>query len=677
MEIDELKKAYSAPPKDRSLTLARVWCFLTGWTEGDLEQPRFKSEQWDTFLKWPPDVFALCASILKRSGAYTALLQGPEMDIPLSPLQQLHECADNWLKYLRGTLRPTFSPLSTSNISEKIMVSALWDELWECRYVPLFQITSCPLLLVDLVEMMSLADEVCHGSGLPLRSEHVLTYPIVHEGWKVLQPNKYGSSLCSDRIHPSTARVLPKMHTPVSGLTTRSFSHHLTFCETDEIQPRWFIIPGPCGSAANRNHINLLIIPWPLTCIPSQIRESGVHNPPLRRGGSPGHYFTYKIHDSRRGVADIIDSLCAEASLQLGSLDGVIMPELALTSDDYEAVRERVLAKSLLLITGVGREATQHSRGENQLCVDVPLSRYHAVHFRQAKHHRWRLDASQIQTYGIGARLDPKYSYWEDIDVGDRRLLFLVLRPWLVTSALICEDLARHDPVGELLRGVGPHLVIALLMDGPQLANRWSSRYAAVLADDPGSSVLSVSSLGMVSLSRPIPTDPINRKVALWKDSATRTHELALPDGATALALTISVKYQSEDSADTRSDNGTAAVPFLTGVHEIRLPENSIQTTRAQKSPSVQFLSSRDASALARLVQQNLNIDVAPSILRELSGEARAIGREVWRLMTGIPTDVEMNKWLTNRNETLDIPTAEQRETAKQIFEWSKTNRQL
>jgi hypothetical protein len=47
-------------------------------------------------------------------------------------------------------------------------------------------------------------------------------------------------------------------------------------------------------------------------------------------------------------------------------------------------------------------------------------------------------------------------------------------------------------------------LLIALLMDGPQLKSRWSGRYAGVLAEDPGSSVLTLTSLGMALRSRPI-----------------------------------------------------------------------------------------------------------------------------------------------------------------------------
>ena len=237
--------------------------------------------------------------------------------------------------------------------------------------------------------------------------------------------------------------------------------------------------------------------------------------------------------------------------------------------------------------------------------MDVPLSRHHAVHFRQEKHHRWRLDGSQIKTYNIGARLNPEGAYWENIEIGDRRLLFLVLRPWLVTAVLICEDLARHDPVGELLRGVGPHLVVALLMDGPQLANRWSSRYAAVLADDPGSSVISISSLGMVGLSRPDSNTPVNRTVALWKDGSDGgARELSIPDNAAALALTISVKYHGELTADARKDGDSAASPILTGVHAISLRDKGTPV-EPQTPTKVHFLAAHEAAALARLVQQN------------------------------------------------------------------------
>ena len=67
----------------------------------------------------------------------------------------------------------------------------------------------------------------------------------------------------------------------------------------------------------------------------------------------------------------------------------------------------------------------------------------------------------------------------------------------------VCQDLAAIDDVAELVRSVGPTVIYTPLLDGPQLSSRWSARYASVLADDPGSAVLTLTSYGMVQRSRP------------------------------------------------------------------------------------------------------------------------------------------------------------------------------
>src|SRR6185436_17599598 len=107
------------------------------------------------------------------------------------------------------------------------------------------------------------------------------------------------------------------------------------------------------------------------------------------------------------------------------------------------------------------------------------------------------LDAGQIATYQLGGFLSGSRSWWESIPIPRRRLSFLTSNAWLTLAPLICEDLARLDPVSDLIRGVGPTLLVALLLDGPQLQNRWPARYAGVLAEDPGTSVLTVTALGM------------------------------------------------------------------------------------------------------------------------------------------------------------------------------------
>lgn len=84
--------------------------------------------------------------------------------------------------------------------------------------------------------------------------------------------------------------------------------------------------------------------------------------------------------------------------------------------------------------------------------------------------------------------------------------------------------MARQDPAADLIRAVGPNLLIALLMDGPQLKDRWAARYASVLAEDPGSSVLTLTRLGMARRSRPFLRTTGRRAepsqvIALWRDA--------------------------------------------------------------------------------------------------------------------------------------------------------------
>ena len=120
------------------------------------------------------------------------------------------------------------------------------------------------------------------------------------------------------------------------------------------------------------------------------------------------------------------------------------------------------------------------------------------------------------------------------------------------------------------MRAVGPNLVIAVLMDGPQLTDRWASRFATTLADDPGCSVLSLTSLGMSNLSRPSSGPSRSRVLALWKDASRSATEIELPAGCGGVVLSLSTQYLQEWAADGRNDNKRAAFPVLSGVYPIK-----------------------------------------------------------------------------------------------------------
>src|SRR5262249_59852454 len=139
-----------------------------------------------------------------------------------------------------------------------------------------------------------------------------------------------------------------------------------------------------------------------------------------------------------------------------------------------------------------------------------------------------------------------------------RRAIEFVEVAELTLISLVCEDLAQHDDIAQLVRSVGPTAVIAVLLDGPQLTSRWAARYASVLADDPGCAVLTLTSFGMVQRSRPHGRDvaPI---VALWRDPTRGYREIPLEPGAHGVVLTVCMDRAARRSAAGRrpGDHGT------------------------------------------------------------------------------------------------------------------------
>jgi hypothetical protein len=187
---------------------------------------------------------------------------------------------------------------------------------------------------------------------------------------------------------------------------------------------------------------------------------------------------------------------------------------------------------------------------------------------RQNKHHRWSLDEGQVDQYHLGGSLHPHIRWWEAMDVPRKAVEFVEVAE-LVLVSLVCEDLAQNDDVAQLMRSVGPTCVITVLLDGPQLASRRAARYASVLADDPGSAVLTLSSFGMVERSRPggRNSSPV---IALWKDPTTGVREVPLEPGAHAVLLTLCMDRAPRYSADRRwpVDNSTSC--YNVAVHLVR-----------------------------------------------------------------------------------------------------------
>lgn len=513
---------------------------------------------------WPPDVFCLCASVLQRSGAYSAVLDTPPPHLlqgtSVDRSGEVERIGKAWRTACNS--KGTFPP----------EIQSCWTVVVKNRNHPIQGLRENKDCVVALLNLLSYADAASHSIGIyapgvagTIGCEYSRTADVqlLQTGMKKI----LGATLCK-RIHPSRARVLPKMHTPQNGLTIRSFSHNLAYCQAPGVKPVWLSATGK-----NSSHtVNLLLVPWPREVSPSQFKD--VSKDPLPDRLAPEHHGLFTFEPTPSPTLRHVRKLVRIAERKVGKLDGIVFPELAMSRREFLILSKGLVTPSRFLIAGVGSSATRKHCGANQAVWDIAQRlRQNLIlgaHFEQNKHHRWKITKPQIVQYGIGTNLHPEANWWESISLGSRTIAFATLRQWLTMSLLICEDLARPDPVGDILRAVGPNLIIALLSDGPQIASRWAGRYASAFADDPGSSVLTLTSAGMARLSRAMPgSQDRSGTVAMWRDPLTGTRELDLPRDASALVLNLTVKYEREWTADGRDDGRWSGYPILAGYHSI------------------------------------------------------------------------------------------------------------
>ncbi|URD38191.1 hypothetical protein M6G65_06945 [Methylobacterium tardum] len=401
-------------------------------------------------------------------------------------------------------------------------------------------------------------------------------------------------SLCTD-VDRHVARVFPKGRTTEIGCTLRTFSHNLTLLPPHGRANAYWHQSVDATEVDNPDALTILVIPFPYV-----IPERSFHGCEtdvgageqrwgrfqldqrwLRPDGSalPGHDEEWSTTASRQAFADFVEAMLAKVRADGdGPIQGIVLPELSLDWETYDTLIRRLCRNwpSIeFVVAGVSQDC--NGRVGNQVTASVfrpsPSDgrRIAETHSRR-KHHRWQIDRTQIESYGIEGDLDPEVLWWEHHSVEERVLHLDVFREGSAMTAVICEDLARVDPGLALLRSLGPNLVFALLMDGPQLKFRWPGTYATALADDPGSSVLSITCAGMVDRSNATfkarnPTAAPQRTVALWKNRSGPASvyppgdfaEINLPDGSHGLVLKLAGTRAHETTMDGRPNTDTTA----------------------------------------------------------------------------------------------------------------------
>jgi hypothetical protein len=260
----------------------------------------------------------------------------------------------------------------------------------------------------------------------------------------------------------------------------------------------------------------------------------------------------------------------------------------------------------------------------------------HWFHVRQNKHHRWSLDEKQIYQYHLGGALHPGIRWWEATDVPRRAVQFVELGDGITLVSLVCEDLAQIDSVAEVVRSVGPTVVYTPLLDGPQLSCRWAARYASVLADDPGSAVLTLTSYGMVQRSRP-PGFDLSSVVGLWKDPVRGLREIPLEPGAQGVLLTVCGGRATRRSADGRHPVHNVTEYFDVAVYQVRVGPDKSPLSSFQPTPlAPSALESDELTVLtgwAEALAEALVYD--PECVEALLADAQ--GNSPWRAKFGIP----------------------------------------
>jgi len=559
----------------------------------DSARAKKKPARWTECPWWPPDVFAVAATLVNESGCYSrsrfSASCSPDFAFGPKYVSFVQEAGKKWMSSIDPPreVSKLWSEL-VSNYGNADIMDAAWQE--------------------SAMRLLAIADEASFGIGFSTSGDGDSSFAeiVMFEHYRVLArrrgtagrgyisgeplfPN-ITTSLCQ-MVSINEACVQPKSVTPQVGCSLRSLSHNLALLPGNgEVASSWLIATD--DKALENDALNVLLVPFPFVVDGSCFVRREEAATKLMDGTK--HYFfgldqKWMKRDGKRltgrDIANyLVFPMMRRAREEVGSVNAVVFPETALSQTVADELA-MILAKEPALeffIAGTSEEP-KGMLAKNQVAAyfygEIASGARRMLHKPfpiLGKCHRWCLEQSQVRRYNLGHALQPQGCYWwERIDIEHRACRFNEFRQGATLAAMVCEDLARFEPVHPIVRSIGPNLVIVLLMDGPQLKNRWPGHYAGVLADDPGSAVLTLTSLGMTRRSVP-PGIPEPREIALWKQPGGEAQELRLPDKHQGLILTLSGHVVEHTTLDGRSDDRSTRRFELSGVRPIKINEASM-----------------------------------------------------------------------------------------------------
>ncbi|WP_439597145.1 hypothetical protein [Falsiroseomonas sp.] len=513
-------------------------------------------------------------------------------------------------------------------------IRKIWRALLQCHAMPII-VRPAQKKPLDwwrpAIALLVIADEAALGMGYdPLDSQGSSPFEKLIRGMMALDDSPVSDeaekqfrtqggfahlrmepSLQDDSVtvfaNPYMARVLPKCRTPVVGCTMRTLTHNLALMPAPGIVDVIWNREIGRSAEATGSTFNLLLLPFPFQIRPSCFKPAGTMMKPTastiqdRRTAAelarPWGDFEVRQEwlrpppgGSAGTVAGFLMEMVLAAAADAGRIHGLVLPELALDLDTHKAFVEALARRFLegketeplidFLVCGLSEnmDGGELRRGNYVATTTFDVVERGAARkvlarsFSRAKHHRWRLTGPQIRDYGLASALDPNLSWWEAMEVPARKVDLIVYRDRVIFAPLICEDLARIEPCHEPLKAVGPNLVFALLMDGPQLPGRWSARYATTLADDPGSAILTLTSLGLVTRANETGHHDSSRAIGIWKDDTGETWSIKCPEAAQGVVVTLAADHAHERTLDDRLNLDAISIRYQ-GQRPVRLRE--------------------------------------------------------------------------------------------------------
>lgn len=554
---------------------------------------------WSALPLLPYDVFAFCAHLIDLAGLMGYFEPDPDARPTFGPGVPLQVV-------LSGTTRSKCVEASEewrSTGAQPTYAHSLWKVICDSSDLPIrvrdYQNLHRENMKNDptpapapewwraLFELLIIADETCDGighfyqgktTGAPSLFEDTATARIKESRASETQVAVGSPGMFRARSQPATLAaaadrsvvcVQPKGRVSEVGCTLRNISRNLSITgPVGSVRCSWQQLAGkPRGEIGES--LDILLIPLPFELYARNFKSTKVS------GGWGNFEVEQTWLQNEKKIRDLVRKLIREALQDVSSINAVVFPEFSLTFELFKKLMDDVDDETEGTVEFMIAGASGNCDEEACNCVLTAIWEDRLAHLgdgidgkrtrlvSQKKHHRWKLDRGQISNYGLASSLKPDVAWWESHNIGQRELNFFQFRQDAVFASLICEDLARNDPCHEILRSVAPNLVFALLMDGPQLPNRWPARYAGTLADDPGCTVLTLTSAGLVERGNLNSQYQPSNSVGLLRDSYGLTRELVLPTGRAGILLTLGSSTTTDRTIDGRKTNNASSWHFI------------------------------------------------------------------------------------------------------------------